>query len=89
MFAAGLLMWGGVWVRWVTSDHGAGALLSGPFVTLSSVVQFAIALGFAATAILYFIDSPRARTLLWSCSVGLLLEMPLALLAIYELTAVR
>ena len=85
MFAAGLLMWAICWVLWVTSGHGAGALLKGPFVIASTVVQFGVALEFATTAILYFIDSPRARTLLWISSIALLLQMPLVLLAIYEL----
>lgn len=87
MFAAGLLMWAVCWVLWVTSNGGIGALLSGPFVIVSTVAQIGVAATFAAAAILYFRDSPRARKLLWISSIVLLLQMPLALLAIYELTS--
>jgi hypothetical protein len=89
MFAAGLSMWGVLWIRWVTSGRGADALWSGPFIIAATVAQFTVAAAFAVTAVLYFLDSPHARRLLWISSIGLLLEMPLTLLAICELATLK
>lgn len=83
---AGLCLWAYCWVKYVwPAQAGWNAPIEYPFTTLATIAQFVGALLFAVTGVLYYRDSPRARPLLLISSVCLLFEMPLALLALYEL----
>ena len=90
MMGGGLALWASCWVKYAWPAHrGWGAIVSYPVTTVATVAQFAVALLFAVTGVLYYRDSPRARPLLHISSACLVVEIPLVLLAIYELATAK
>jgi hypothetical protein len=86
----GLALWACCWIAYVwPADRGWGAIVSFPVTSVATLAQFCVALLFAVTGVLYYRDSPRARPLLHVSSACLLVEIPLVLLAIYELATAK
>jgi hypothetical protein len=71
------------------ANSGWGALVNYPVTSVATLAQFCVALLFAVTGVLYYRDSPRARAMLHIGSACLLVEIPLVLLAIFELATAK